>query len=178
MRRSDVLFLLALIALAGWWTSDSGAPPPPTPRSPITLTLSAICDKNVPAGQVLVVRLTNSGPPVRIPASLCRQVDWSSMLAFRVQAGKQSFELTRSWCDIESVHDHGPLTLTSGQVLEARVGLLELLESEPGRATVLAARKLEIQARLVPGRETGPFAEPPALIFDESLVSNILTLSF
>ncbi len=64
------------------------------------------------------------------------------------------------------------------EVLEARVGLLELLESEPKRAAVLAAPRLEIQARLVPGRETGPFAEPPALLIDESLVSNILTLSF
>lgn len=178
MRRSDLLLLLALIALAAWWTAGSTAPTPPPPQGPLTLSLSAICDKNVPAGQVLVVRLANSGPPVRIPASLCRQVDWTAMLAFRVRVGEQTFELTRSWCDIESVHDHGPLTLTSGQVLEAQIGLLELLENEPGRAAVLAARELEIQARLVPGRETGPGPEPPVLVFDESLVSNVLTLTF
>ncbi len=178
MRRPDLLLLLALIALAGWWTAGSTAPSSPPAQGPLTLTLSAICDKSVPAGQVLVVRLTNSGPPVRVPASLCGQVDWTSMLAFRVRVGAPTFELTRSWCDIESVHDHGPLTLTSGQVLEARVGLPELLGNEPGREAVLAARELEIQARLVPGRETGPGPEPPVLVFDESLVSNVLNLTF
>lgn len=177
MRRIDLFLLLVLIALAGWWTSGS-APPPATPRGPLTLVLSAICDKSAPGGQVLVVRLTNSGPPVRIPATLCRQVDWTSMLEFRVRAGKQSFQLTRNWCDIESVHPHGPLTLTSGQVLEASVGLLELLEGEPGRAAVLASRKLEIQVRLVPGSERLPAPALPVLAFDESLVSNTLTLSF